>query len=74
MEILLEYMDEVGGTHSSFMAEVSSYTCADFLPSMMRNIKWFCRKTGYTEFPSEHTPKVIRDWMEGAFGVPELLV
>ena len=39
---------------------------------MMRNIKWFCRKTGYTEFPS-HTPKVIRDWMEGAFGVAGII-
>ena len=74
MEILLEYMDEVGGTPSSFMAEKFHPTPgADFLPSMMRNIKWFCRKTGYTEFPSEHTPKVIRDWMEGAFGVAGII-
>ena len=74
MEILLEYMDEVGGTHSSFMAEKFHPTPgADFLPSMMRNIKWFCRKTGYTEFPSEHTPKVIRDWMEGAFEVAGII-
>lgn len=39
---------------------------ADFLPSMMRDIEWFCTKTGVQEFPSDHTPTSIRMWLEEA--------